>query len=153
MTDPIKRAPEQAPRAPELRPETGPLIERAQSAPRTTESERPSPAVAPTTPIGRPETSAPTPAKDPLVARIETILEEDLAEVYFKMTPAEQAAFKKKGEETTTKIQLLLGKASVKAKEILRLIADWLRFIPGVNRFFLEQEAKIKTDKIMRLKK
>jgi hypothetical protein len=34
-------------------------------------------------------------------------------------------------------------------KKILALIRDWLKLIPGVNRFFLEQEAKIKTDKIL----
>jgi len=29
---------------------------------------------------------------------------------------------------------------------------DWLKILPGVNKFFLEQEAKIKTDKILALK-
>jgi hypothetical protein len=30
---------------------------------------------------------------------------------------------------------------------------QWLKLLPGVNRFFLEQEAKIKTDRIIHLKK
>jgi hypothetical protein len=37
----------------------------------------------------------------------------------------------------------------VSTKKIFVLIRAWLKIIPGVNRFFLEQEAKIKTDKIL----
>jgi hypothetical protein len=33
----------------------------------------------------------------------------------------------------------------------LKLIREWLLIIPGVNKYFLEQEAKIKTDKIQQL--
>ena len=40
----------------------------------------------------------------------------------------------------------------VKVKKILKLILEWLRILPGINRFFLEQEAKIKTDRIIQLK-
>jgi len=29
---------------------------------------------------------------------------------------------------------------------------NWLKLIPGVNKFFLEQEAKIKTDEVLKLK-
>ena len=36
-------------------------------------------------------------------------------------------------------------------RKILKLIRSWLKLIPGVNKFFLEQEAKIKTDKIVDL--
>ena len=41
----------------------------------------------------------------------------------------------------------------VKVKRVLELIYEWLKTIPGVNKFFLEQEAKIKTDEIMELEK
>ena len=41
----------------------------------------------------------------------------------------------------------------VKVKEIVKLIIEWLKIIPGASRYFLEQEAKIKTDKILKLKK
>lgn len=85
-------------------------------------------------------------------AAIDNILAEGLNDIYLKMKPAEQAAFKKKGEETVAKINELLGQAKVKAAKIIDLIRSWLKLIPGINRFFLEQEAKIKTDKIIRLK-
>jgi len=32
------------------------------------------------------------------------------------------------------------------------LIKKWLLLIPGVNKYFLEQEAKIKADEIVKMK-
>lgn len=84
---------------------------------------------------------------------IEKIMEDGLAEVYLKMNPNQQKIFKEEGEETVSKIEKLLLVAKVKIKSILKLIRDWLLLIPGVNRFFLEQEAKIKCDKILKIKK
>lgn len=154
MPDPIKRPAENIPLRPEPRPEPEAPVERASTAPEAVSVETSlKPAEAP--PALAPAAAAPvvTAAKDRLTKKIDTILEEDLADVYFKMTPEEQAAFKTKGEETTSKIKVLLGKTTVVAKDILKLIVLWLRLIPGVNKFFLEQEAKIKTDKILQIKK
>lgn len=92
---------------------------------------------------------APVRTMDPLAEKIEKILEEDLTDLYLKMTPPQQQAFKAKGEETATKIRQLLAQTKVNAKKIFGLLREWLKLIPGVNRFFLEQEAKIKTDKIL----
>jgi hypothetical protein len=39
----------------------------------------------------------------------------------------------------------------IHAKKVVELIRDWLLTIPGVNKFFLEQEAKIKTDRVLEL--
>lgn len=85
-------------------------------------------------------------------AAIDNILSEGLNEVFLKMNPAQQAAFKKTGEETVIKINKLLMDAKVKVSKIVSLIRKWLKLIPGVNKFFLEQEVKIKADKIMRIK-
>lgn len=87
--------------------------------------------------------------KDALTEEIETILSDDLTDLFLKMTPSEQEAFRAKGEETASRIREMLQSAKVNIKKILGLIRDWLKLIPGVNRFFLEQEAKIKTDKIL----
>ena len=57
--------------------------------------------------------------------------------------------FKLKGEEVARNIEQVVAAGKSKAKQILHWIKDWLKLIPGVNRFFLEQEAKIKTDKII----
>lgn len=90
-------------------------------------------------------------AEDSTTAQIETILEEDLTDLYLTMPRETQQKFKVKGEETSSKIRQLVQKTKINAKKIFQLIRDWLKIIPGVNRFFLEQEAKIKTDKILRL--
>jgi len=89
--------------------------------------------------------------KSPELVKIETILSEHLDEIFTQMTPAQQMQFKQKGEETATKIEKLLQDVKVKVKEMLNLLREWLRIIPGVNKFFIEQEAKIKTDRILNL--
>jgi len=84
--------------------------------------------------------------------QIEKVLEEDLGEIYNNLTPQEQKVFKVKGEETARSIfQLVYHKAKVKVKKIVKLIRNWLKSVPGINKFFLEQEAKIKADKIAAL--
>lgn len=83
---------------------------------------------------------------------IENILAEDLNDVYFNLPTDKKEIFKAKGEETAREIDKLLNEAKLQVKKIWRLIKDWLMLIPEVNKFFLEQEVKIKTDKIIRLK-
>ncbi len=87
--------------------------------------------------------------KDPVLKQVEEFLSEDLLELYAEMPPVAQAQFKSKGEEVAFKIKAMIEGARIVAKEVLELITSWLRTIPGVNKFFLEQEAKIKTDKII----
>ena len=84
---------------------------------------------------------------------IEDIMSSGLDEAFLGMKPNEQKRFKEEGEKTAKKISVLLGKARVGADRIINLIRRWLSLIPGVNRFFLEQEVKIKTDKILNIKK
>ncbi|MFA5070016.1 MAG: hypothetical protein WC528_01935 [Patescibacteria group bacterium] len=105
---------------------------------------------------GQPSSSvgvtAPKVAKTPVIREIEGIMEEDLAEIYNRLDEKQKIVFKVEGEKTATKIGELLQSVKTKARQILELIKRWLKVIPGYNRFFLEQEAKIKTDKILRLK-
>lgn len=91
-------------------------------------------------------------AKSPTLLKIEGILEQDLQDSYFKMEPDLQKKFKTEGEKTATKIEKILKRTEVKIKKIFKLIFNWLNIIPGVNKFFIKQEAKIKTDKIIKLK-
>lgn len=84
---------------------------------------------------------------------IEKVLEAGLEGTYLSMPPVEQQEFMIAGEETARKISVLLGQAKIKFKKIIALIKKWLSLIPGVNKFFLEQEAKIKADEIIKLKK
>ena len=91
--------------------------------------------------------------KDEVTLKIEKVMEENVGDAYARLSPIAKQEFKIKGEETALKIRELLSSTHVKAKKILRLILEWLRLLPGVNRFFLEQEAKIKTDRIITLHK
>jgi flagellar biosynthesis GTPase FlhF len=84
--------------------------------------------------------------------QIESILAKDLEEIYLNMPPDKQEEFKREGEKTAREINSLLEKTKVKVKKIIDLIKKWLSIIPGVNRFFLEQESKIKADEIVKLK-
>lgn len=93
--------------------------------------------------------AAPVKPLDRLEEEIDDILEEDLKDLYLSMPSDTQAEFRERGEETRSKIRQLVSAAKVNAKKIFALIRGWLKIIPGVNRFFLEQEAKIKTDKIL----
>ena len=90
--------------------------------------------------------------RDKEVVQIEKILESGLDDSYQRLSPIAKQEFKLKGEQTSLKLKELLKSSHVKAKKIFKLILDWLKILPGVNKFFLEQEAKIKTDKILALK-
>ena len=141
-SSPFERAPK-----PESGRETAP--EAAPSAERPQAEERISEAVAPA-PVSAEPLDAAKP-NDPVVASIESILAEDLYEHFQAMPPALQAKFRQKGDETVSKLSQMVGKAVIKAKEVLKLIVGWLKLLPGVNKYFLEQESKIKADKILEL--
>ena len=83
---------------------------------------------------------------------IESILAEDLEDVYFKMDSVLQQKFKNEGEKTAVKIEQQLQQTKMRVNKIFKLILEWLKIIPGINKYFIKQEAKIKTDKIIKLK-
>lgn len=104
-----------------------------------------SPTVAPTTQPARSQ------KKSPLRQEIENVLEEGLLPMYKELTTRQRLQFKQRGEQTADLIEKVLQKAKVTIIELIRLIRRWLQLLP-VNVFFLEQEAKIKAEKIMELK-
>lgn len=85
--------------------------------------------------------------------QIDAILSDGLTDIYLSLPPKKQAEFRAGGEEAVKKISVILGQAKVKIKSIVDIIKRWLSIVPGLNKFFLEQEAKIKADKILKLKK
>lgn len=85
--------------------------------------------------------------------QIERILSYGLEEIYLNLAPEKKKQFKRAGEETAVKINQLLSKAKINLGAIVKLIIKWLSLIPGLNKYFLEQEAKIKADEIIKLKK
>lgn len=89
--------------------------------------------------------------KDEDVLEVEKILEEGLAPLFVSLPDHAKEKFKEKGEEASHEIAGMVKRLQIDIKRALRLIRDWLLTIPKVNKFFLEQEAKIKTDKILEL--
>ncbi|MBU1039309.1 hypothetical protein KKC17_03775 [Patescibacteria group bacterium] len=83
--------------------------------------------------------------------KVENVLEEDLADVYLSLSPDKQQEFKKAGEIAAKKISRLMRKVKISLSQIIKIIRQWLSVIPGVNKYFLEQTAKIKADKILKL--
>ncbi len=145
----ISRAgPEIAP--PEIK-ETAPVLEK-EKAPRLGGAELPPAPAAPPWPT--PPTAPPPPqAKEADFIKVEKILEENLAQAYQSMEPELQSQFKKEGERIASLVWQMIKTAKIQVKEILKMIVHWLKMIPGVNRYFLEQESKIKTDKIIAIAK
>lgn len=125
-------------------PEKAPKIE----IPEVAEAPKEAPLKAPPAP---PVTLPKVEVRDPVLAQIENILEEDLKEVYAGLTPELKPQFKAKGEEAAKTIRDMIDRAKLKARKVLKLIKSWLKMVPGINRFFLEQEAAIKAQKIMEI--
>jgi len=84
---------------------------------------------------------------------IEKVLSSGLEEIYVNLDDPTKQMLKIEGEKTATQIEAVLEQGKDMAKKILHLIRQWLHKIPGVNRFFLEQESKIKTDKIIGMRR
>lgn len=91
--------------------------------------------------------------RDDLTLKIEHVMEDGLKDAFIALSPLEQQEFKLKGEQTARQIRTLLGETKIKIKKIFELLLEWLKLLPGVNRFFLEQEAKIKVDQILAIHK
>ncbi len=81
---------------------------------------------------------------------IEKVMADGLDDFYTKMDQKKRLEFKMVGEATALKIAELKKETNIKIVKIINLIKKWLSLIPGVNRFFVEQEAKIRADKIMK---
>lgn len=88
--------------------------------------------------------------KDELLTDIETILADDLTEIFLELPDEKKLAFKQKGEEVAGKIREMIQSGKIKIGKILDWIREWLSMIPRVNKYFIDQEAKIKADKVLK---
>ncbi len=90
--------------------------------------------------------------KSQLLKDIERVLEEDLELLYTSLNEKQRKQFRDEGEKMAGKIEVLMQKTKVTIMEIIKLIKKWLSLLPGANKYFLEQEAKIKAEKILTLR-
>lgn len=118
-----------------------PMETEARSA---TETTQPKPVAATQAPV-----SIPRPAKDPHLVEVENILSAGLEEAYKELPPELKIKFKLEGERVSGIVWQMVETAKIQVQKIVDLIRHWLKIIPHVNHFFLEQETKIKTDKII----
>lgn len=93
------------------------------------------------------------PKKDALRMQVERTLEDKLWEIYLALPKESRQRFKEGGDICATELRQLAERPKVRPRNVLMLIKRWLKLIPMVNKWFLWQEAKIKTDKFMRLHK
>lgn len=130
-------------RAPEAKPEV--QAEAPRPAPEKISEQVPIPV-----PVSTPVVAvAPVVEKDELTQEIEEVLSEDLGDLYKNLPSDKKQQFKEEGEKTAGLIRQMMAKGKLHGRKVLGLIVRWLRLIPGVNKFFLEQESKIKADKII----
>lgn len=130
--------------------ETVPVPDRAPGVFEHEEAETPAGQL-PIEPVIQPAPAAPSPQKDDVMLDVEEVLEDGMGMLFASLPEEAKPLFRRKGEEAASEISAMLRTARVKTGRVLRLIRDWLLTIPKVNRFFLEQEAKIKTDRILEL--
>jgi len=88
---------------------------------------------------------------DDVTMEVEKILEDGLGDYVETMPEDARQRFLTKGRDVSTQIAVMVRGLKVELRRVVSLIRDWLLTIPGVNRYFLEQEAKIKTDRIIAL--
>lgn len=163
MSDIIKKSRGELPQRPEIAatPKTSPETAREGGAVelRTEDtSARPiqeQEQVAEIPPVVSQAQSSPLPSepKSTIRKEIEEILAQDLGELYKTLTPQQRTLFKLEGEKAAARIEEQVAKPRVKIKEILHIIREWLKLLPGVNKFFIEKEVKIKTERILMIKK
>lgn len=117
----------------------------------TAQEAAPTSTVTPATQAAPAQEAAPPVEKDPVTQEVEKILEDGLGDYIPDMPDEAREKFIKKGGEVAGEVSGMVRSMNVKVKRVLDLIKDWLLTIPGVNRYFVEQEAKIKTDRIVDL--
>ena len=93
------------------------------------------------------------PRKDPVLIDVENLLADDLTDLFLSLPDEKKWAFKQKGEETASKIKNMIQGGKLRVKTVFDLIREWLKMVPGVSKYFLEQEAKIKADKVLQYAK
>ena len=161
------KIPEQAPVLPEIVPEALPVV-----TPAAVVEQPPSPEVrvesatahavpvditahqpVEAQPAAAPVAPAIAVAPDKIADDVQKILEEGLEEAIVTMPEEAKQRFLQKGKEIGTIVADMVRRYKVEVKRVLSLLKEWLTTIPGVNRFFLEKEAKIKTDRILELER
>ncbi|HVM90466.1 MAG TPA: hypothetical protein VMU11_01035 [Verrucomicrobiae bacterium] len=104
----------------------------------------------PATATAEPEAPAAA-GKDEITIEVEKILEAGLGDYVPDMPEEARQKFLKKGGEVAAQLSVMVRTLNIQVSLVLKLLKEWLLTIPGVNKYFIEQEAKIKADRIIEL--
>ncbi len=89
--------------------------------------------------------------KSQLRLAIERIMEQSASEYYPGMPPRLQKKFSELGDRVSLKIEKLLLTKKNHIVDIAHILHEWLKLIPQASPYYLEQEAKIRADEMVRL--
>lgn len=105
--------------------------------------------VAAPTPVARPIVIEKSPLREDIEA---ALADEQLQRIYAGLPPAVQGRFRDEGSKLAVWIETAITAGKLILKELHHRIVAWLRIIPRVNHWYLQQEAKVKTDAILALR-
>lgn len=145
---------------PETGPETGPVVEIAREVEREAEgaeagegAKEPKPAEPALQVAVAQDVPVKEISRDPLLIEVEGKLADGLWDAYKSMSPGVRAKFKAEGERIAHVAREGVASGKIAAESLLTMIIDWLKMIPHVDRWFLMQDAKLKTDALIRMSK
>lgn len=105
-----------------------------------------------TAPVGPMPTEAEVKAleKDQVAIEVEKLLEKDLANTYTALPDKIKPFFKSHGEKIAQTVTGMIKNNTFDGGIVMDMVDEWLKLVPKSNSFYLEQEAKLKTDALVK---
>jgi hypothetical protein len=96
--------------------------------------------------------AVPAAPKDPELMQVERVLEdEDLWDLYRKLTPAQREAFREHGERIARTFRAEFGHPGMDPVKVQKDIEEWLSKVPGIYPGYVRQAALVKSRDIVAL--
>ncbi len=96
------------------------------------------------------ETEVKATAKDKVTIEVEKLLEKNLGSTFALLPDNVKPFFKTHGEKIAQTVVGMINNKSFDGGVVMEMVEDWLKLIPKSNSFYLEQEAKLKTDSLVK---
>lgn len=92
-----------------------------------------------------------SPEQDEVLVQVKKILEDELGEDFERLSDAAKERFFTKGNELARQLAVRIRKRALPPGLVHKGVTKWLSTIPRVNKYFLEQAAKTRTDTLLAL--
>ena len=86
--------------------------------------------------------------KDPVTIETEKILEDGLGSTYNALPEKVKPFFRQHGEHAAKTIADMIKRRSFDPAVALDLTTAWMQLVPKANKYYLEQESKLKIDEL-----